>query len=65
MGSWTTVNNLSNKVYVPSKTEDLNLSGFNTIAGIKESKIVTKDTSCECKWKFEDRNWSKLQSKVE
>ena len=65
MGSWTTVNNLSNKVYVPSKTEDLNLSVFNTIAGIKESKIVTKDTSCKCKWKFEDRNWSKLQSKVE
>ena len=31
-----TLNDLSNKVYVPNKTEDLNLSVFNMITGINE-----------------------------
>ena len=30
--------NLSNKIYVPNKTEDLNLSVFNMIAGMNKSK---------------------------
>ena len=38
LGSCNTLNNLSNKVCVPNKTEDLNLSMFNTITGIKEAK---------------------------
>ena len=38
LGSCNTLNNLSNKVCVPNKTEDLNLSMFNTIIGIKEAK---------------------------
>ena len=33
-----TLNNLSNKVCVSNKTEDLNLSVFNIITGINESK---------------------------
>ena len=33
--SCDTLNNLSNKVCVPNKTEDLNLSLFNMITGIK------------------------------
>ena len=36
-----TLNALSNKVY-PNKTEDLNLSVFNMITGINESKTLTK-----------------------
>ena len=35
------LNDLSNKVYVPNKTEDLNLSMFNMITGINESKTLT------------------------
>ena len=35
VGSCNTLNDLSNKIYVPSKTEDLNLSVFNMIAAIK------------------------------
>ena len=52
VGSCNTLNDLSNKVCVPRKTEDLNLSMFNMITGINESKTLTKDISCECKCKF-------------
>ena len=34
-------NDLSNKVFLPSKTEDLNLSVFNMITGINKSKALT------------------------
>ena len=40
---------------VPSKREDLNLSVFNMITGINQSKTLTKDISCECKCKFDGR----------
>ena len=37
-GSCSTLNDLSNKVCVPNKTENLNQSVFNMITGINESK---------------------------
>ena len=55
VGSWNTLNDLSNKVCVPNKTEDLNLSMFNMITGINESKILTKHVSSEWKSKFDAR----------
>ena len=42
VGSCNTLNGLSNKVFVPSETEDSNLSMFNMITGINESKTLTK-----------------------
>ena len=36
VGSCNTLNGLFNKVYVPNKTEDLNLSMFNMITGKNE-----------------------------
>ena len=39
----------SHKVCIPNKTEDLNLSVFNMIRGINESKALTKHLLCECK----------------
>ena len=51
-GSFNTLNDLSNKVCVPNKTEDSNLSVFNMIIGINESKTLTKYISCECKCRF-------------
>ena len=42
VGSCNTLNDLCNKVCVPNKTEYLNLSVFNLITGINESKTVTK-----------------------
>ena len=50
--SCNTLNDLSNKVCVPNKTEDLNLSMFNMITRINESKTLTKHISCDCKCKF-------------
>ena len=54
VGSCNTVNDLSNKVFVPNKTEGLNLSVIRMITGINESKTFTKDI-CECKCKFDGR----------
>ena len=53
VGSCNTLNDLSNKVCFPNKREDLNLSVFNMITRINESKTLTKHISCECKCKFD------------
>ena len=55
VGSCNTLNDLPNKVCVPNKTEDLNLSVFNIITGINESKTLTKHISCKCKCIFDGR----------
>ena len=55
VGSCNTLNDLSNKVCVPNKTEDINLSLFKMIIGINESKTVTTHISCECECKFDGR----------
>ena len=60
-GSCNTINNLSNKVCIPNKTEDLNLSVFNMITGINESKTLTKHISCECECKFHGRKFKSNQ----
>ena len=39
-------NGLCNNLYVPSKTEDSNLSLFNMITGKTESETSTKHKSC-------------------
>ena len=46
-GSCNTLNDVSNRLCVPNKTEDLNLIFFNTIAVINESKSLTKHISCK------------------
>ena len=58
-GSCSTLNDLSNKVCVSNKTEDLNLGVFNIITGINELKALTKHISCECRCRFDGRkcNW--------
>ena len=45
IGSCNTLNDLSSKVCIPNKTEDLNLSKFNMITEINQSKTLTKDLS--------------------
>ena len=56
-----TLNDLSNKVIVPNKIEYLNLSVFNMITGISESKTLTKHISCEYKGKFNSRKCNSNQ----
>ena len=42
VGSCNNINDLSNKVCIPNKTEDLNLSMFSMVAGQNDSKILIK-----------------------
>ena len=53
--SYKTLNDLSSKVCVPNKSEDLNLSVFNMITVINELKTLTKSTLCEYKCKFDGK----------
>ena len=55
VGSCNVVNSLSNKLCIPNKTENLNLSVFNMIAGINESKTSTEHISCKFKFRFDGR----------
>ena len=61
VGSCNTLNDLSNKVCLPNKTEDLNLSMFNMITGINESKKLSKHISYECKCKVDGRKCNSNQ----
>ena len=65
VGSCDTFKDLTSKVCVPNKTEDLSLSVFNIITGINELKTLTKHISCECKCKFDGRkcNWNQKWNK--
>ena len=56
VASCNTLNDLS-KVCIPNKTEDINLSAFNIITGINESKTFAKRISWESKCNF---NWKKM-----
>ena len=60
VGSCNSLNDLFNKVCVPNKTKDLNLSVSNMITEINKSKTLTKHKSSECKCKFDGRkrNWN-------
>ena len=55
-GGCNTLNDLSNKVCVPNKTEDLNISIFNMITEINDSKTLAKHISCKCKCRFDGKN---------
>ena len=52
MESCNTLNYVSNRVCVQSKTANLNLSVFNLVTGINKSKTLTKHMSCGFKCNF-------------
>ena len=54
-GNCNTLNDLSNRICVANKIEDLNLNVFNMIKGVNESKMLTKHVSFEWKCKFDGR----------
>ena len=61
VGSYNTLNDLSNKLCIPKKTEDLNPSVFNMITWINESKILRKHISCEYKCKSDGTKFNSNQ----
>ena len=46
---------LSSRIYVSNKAEDVNVSIFNIITKINESKTLTKYVLFDCKRKFDGR----------
>ena len=46
------VDDLSTKICVPSKTEEINVKVFNVITNKNKAKTMIKHISCECKCKF-------------
>ena len=61
IGRCNTLNDLSNKSCIPSKTEHPNLSVFNMITEINESKTSAKHISCECKYKLNGKKCNSNQ----
>ena len=62
VGKCNILNALSNKVCVPNKTEDLNLSVLIMITGIKKPEtLTTKHISCERRCKFDARKYNSNQ----
>ena len=55
VGSCNTLHDLCNKVWVPNKTEDLNLGVLSMITGVNESKTLAKHLPCQCKSRFDGR----------
>ena len=53
--SCNTLHDLCNKVWVPNKTEDLNLGVLSMITGVNESKTLAKHLPCQCKSRFDGR----------
>ena len=49
------------RVCVPNKTEDLSIHVFNMITGKNESKVLTKDISCECKCRLDGKKCNSYQ----
>ena len=41
--------------------QDLNLSVFYIIAGVNESKTLTKHISCQCKCRFDGKKYNSNQ----
>ena len=59
VGNSNILNDLSNRVCVPNKTEDLNLSIFNIITGINKSKILTKHENVNASLMLQNVTWIK------
>ena len=51
----------NHKECVPNKTLNLNMHVFDIITRKNESKISTKDISCKCKCKFDERKCNSNQ----
>ena len=62
-GSCNGVDDIPTKIYVPSKTEDVNVKVFNMITRINEAKTLIKHISCDCKCKFNSTTFNSNQKR--
>ena len=51
-GNCNSVDDLSARVSVPSRTKDVNVIVFNIIKNKNETKTIVKHILYDCKWKF-------------
>ena len=54
-GSCNTLDAPSDRICIPNKTEDVNLSVFNMVTRINELKILANHILCKCKRKINNR----------
>ena len=59
--SCNTIDDTFGRIYPPNRTKDVNLSVFNRITRINESKTLTKHISCKYKCEFDDRKCNSNQ----
>ena len=62
--SCNTLDDLFRGVCVLNEREDLNLYAFNIITRINESRTLTKDVSCKCECKFDNKNVAQIKSGI-
>ena len=60
-GSYDTLNDKRNKISIPNKTKNLNLSVFNMITSTNESKKLMNHVSCKCKCRFDGKKCNSNQ----
>ena len=61
IGSCNIFDDLSGIMFVPNKTENVNIDVFNTITRINEYKTSAKYISCKSKYKFDGRKYTSNQ----
>ena len=60
-GSCNDADDIPTKIYVPSKTKDVNVKVFKMITRINEAKTLIKHISCDCKCKFNSTTFNSNQ----
>ena len=60
-GSCNSIHDLSTKICVPSKTKDINVKVFKILTQTNEAKTMIKRTSCDCKFKFNNKACNSVQ----
>ena len=50
--SWNSVDDLSGKICVPNKTNDVNVKACDMVTNKNETTTMLKHISCDCKWKY-------------
>ena len=65
VGNCNTLNDSSDKVCVPNKGEDLNVSVFNMITEMNELQTLTKHISYQCKCKFDGRKHNEITINID